>query len=348
MSTIPIQNVYYLLCYAWEQMQAGAIAETGAIEQTELVNLFAKVLINGTERVFKQGLDRGYVTQSEDTSRPRGRIDFGTSLKRALLPRAQAHCHFDVLSRDVLHNRILKSTLWHLAQAQNVDAKLRTRLLSLHRRFDAVSDVPLRRSLFQRIQLHSNNAFYRFLLHVCSLVERSLVPQEGGRGRTFQDFLRDEATMWKLFEKFVYHFYTHEQDVYEVGAPHIHWDVLGEAPERLPNMRTDVVLTSPDRTIIIDTKYSVSALTTRHEKDLYRSEHLYQLFAYLQNAETRGASFEQAEGMLLYPTTSVTVDDEPFDVRGHRMRIRTLDLSQHWTGIHDDLLQLVGCGERRR
>jgi 5-methylcytosine-specific restriction enzyme subunit McrC len=341
-SKIPIQNVYYLLCYAWDQMRAGEIVETGTAGQTELVNLFGTVLANGTERILKQGLDRGYVTHSEDTSRPRGQIDFDTSVKRAVLPRGRVHCRYDRLSRDVLHNRILKSTLRSLTQAEKIDEELRPRLLSLVRRFGEVSDVPLRRSLFQRVQLHSGNAFYRFLLHVCSLVEQNLVPAEGGAGRQFRDFLRDEATMWKLFEDFVYNFYEHEQDRYSVSAPRIDWDVSGPVPDALPNMWTDVMLRSSGKTIILDAKYSKNTLSARFGEEVYKSEDLYQLFAYLQNAEAKGRQYRGAEGILLYPTTDAKLDDE-FEIRRHRIRICTLNLEQEWEGIHEDLLALLGC-----
>ena len=343
MAEIPIQNVYYLPCYAWKQMEEGKVAETGAAQQTGVANLLGTVLANGTERVLKQGLDRGYVTQSETTSRPRGQIDFDTSLKRALFPKAKAHCHYDALSRDVVHNRILKSTLRELIQARKIDENLRGRLRLLTRRFGDVGDVNLRRSLFQRVQLHSGNAFYKFLLHICSLIERNLTPTEDGTGKKFRDFLREEATMWKLFEKFTYHFYRREQERYDVSAPHIDWDVSGEAPEQLPGMRTDVVLSSPERTIILDAKFSKDVLSEHREKKLFKSENLYQLFAYLQNAEATEEGFEDAEGMLLYPTMEPTLDDElgRFEVRGHQMRICTVDLNQKWDRIHEDLLALV-------
>lgn len=337
---IPIQNVYYLLCYAWRKMRSGEIAETGVANQTTLVDLFAKVLINGTERLLKQGLDRGYVTQSEDTSRPRGRIDFETSLKRALLPRARVHCRYDELSRDVLHNRILKSTLEHLARAEGINEKHRSRLLALQKRFGDVGDAPLRRSLFQRLQLHSNNAFYRFLLDVCSMVEQHLLPKEDGTGRRFRNFLREEATMSDIFEKFVLNFYKREQDAYKARAPHIYWDLSGSSPDRLPRMETDAALISPDRTIIIDAKFYEDPLTTHRGTERYRSGHLYQLFAYLRNAKTKGKAYEHPEGILLYGQTDTDLDAS-FVIQGHQIRVYSLDLDQEWRGIHEDLLSLA-------
>jgi len=340
MAEIPIQNIYYLLCYAWGHMREGEIVETGATGRTQLADLFAQVLANGTRRVLRQGLDRGYVTRSEDTARLRGRVDLSASVQRALLPKAQAHCHYDTLSQDVLHNRILKSTMRHLARTEGLDHGLRDSLIRLSHRFRNVRDVPLRRSLFRRVQLHGNNAFYRFLMNICALVEQNLIAEEGGEGQRFRDFREDDARMGMLFERFVRTFYEHEQDRYRVSAPHIQWDLDGPAPSHLPSMRTDVVLQSQNRTIIIDTKYYAHTLQSHHGIQSYHSANLYQLFSYLKNAEAKGLDFEKAEGLLLYPTVSIDLN-ESFRAQGHRVRVCTVNLAQDWKAIHCDLLELV-------
>ena len=356
MSEIPIRNVYYLLCYAWEQMREGRIAEAGATGRTELADLFAQVLANGTQRLLRQGLDRGYVPRSEDTSRIRGRIDFSTSAKRALLPQAKAHCTYDELSRNVLHNQILRSTLRLLAQVEGLDPELSARLKRLKRRFGGVEVIPLRRQAFSRLQLHAGNAFYRFLMSVCELVHESVIVTESGAWR-FRDFRRDDATMWDVFENFVFNFYAHEQDAYRVHRPRIEWDLSHpfdstqsaspqqsaspERPARLPAMQTDIVLESDSRTIIIDTKFYAKTLQSYHDRQSYHSGNLYQLFSYLKNAEARGGSYTGAEGLLLYPTVSVSLHDS-FSVQGHRLRVATIDLAQDWRGIRRDLLRFAG------
>jgi len=78
---IPIQNIYYLLCYAWDKLDEGDIVEVKGIESTELCDLFAKVLISGTSHLLKMGLDRGYLLIGEEISGIKGKIDFGSSLK---------------------------------------------------------------------------------------------------------------------------------------------------------------------------------------------------------------------------------------------------------------------------
>ena len=58
---IPVQNIYYLLCYAWNKLEERDIVDVQGIETTELQDLFAKVLLGGTSRLIKMGLYRGYV-----------------------------------------------------------------------------------------------------------------------------------------------------------------------------------------------------------------------------------------------------------------------------------------------
>ena len=340
MAQIPVQNVYYLLCYAWNQMKEGQVVETGAAGHTELADLFGQVLASGTKRVLRQGLDRGYVTQEQATSRIRGRIDFNTSVRQALLPQAQAYCAYDELSRNVLHNRILRSTIQRLLRVEALDSTVREDLRQLNRRLGGIDPVPLAAATFGQVQLHAGNAFYRFLINVCELIAQNVIPTEDGAGRRFRNFLRDEAQMGRLFESFVRHFYAHEQDRYAVSAPHIPWDVQSSEPEHLPSMRTDMVLQSAEQTLIIDTKYYSRTLQAHHGKQSYHSANLYQLFAYLINAEAKGPAFERADGMLLYPTVTADID-ESFRVQGHWIHVRTINLAQDWQGIRDDLLALL-------
>ena len=41
---IPIQNIYYLLCYAWDKLEEKELIDVDPVGMTELVDLFARVL----------------------------------------------------------------------------------------------------------------------------------------------------------------------------------------------------------------------------------------------------------------------------------------------------------------
>ena len=102
---------------------------------------------------------------------------------------------------------------------------------------------------------------------------------------------------------------------------------------------TDITLHYGNRTIIIDTKFYYKTLVTHHGKEMVRPDHLYQLFAYLKNASGDGNA-HLFEGMLLYPT----VGDGPdlrYELHGHKVSVRTINLDQDWRSIHDDLLSYV-------
>jgi len=73
---------------------------------------------------------------------------------------------------------------------------------------------------------------------------------------------------------------------------------------------------------------------------LARSEHLYQLFAYLNHFERRGEAHKQCKGLLLYPTITHPVDFV-FDTQGHTVRVVTLDLREPWIDIKDQLLSFL-------
>ena len=55
---IKVANIYYLLCYAWDKLEEKEIVDVQEDGITELVDLFASVLVNGVTHLFNQGLDR--------------------------------------------------------------------------------------------------------------------------------------------------------------------------------------------------------------------------------------------------------------------------------------------------
>ena len=53
---IPIENLDYLFCYAWNRLDEGRVVDVGRVESPELVDLFAKVLLGGVEHVLRRGI----------------------------------------------------------------------------------------------------------------------------------------------------------------------------------------------------------------------------------------------------------------------------------------------------
>lgn len=60
----------------------------------------------------------------------------------------------------------------------------------------------------------------------------------------------------------------------------------------------------------------------------------------LQDEGADGQTIPLAEMMLLYPTVDSPLSAD-YTHKGHKIRIRTINLNQPWQSIHQDLLALV-------
>ncbi len=340
---IAIQNIYYLLCYAWDHLAEEKVIEVETIDPTSLVDLFARVLINGTHHLLKRGFDRGYISQHEWTGRLRGRMCIQEVVSRNARVTGRLPCDFDELSYDVLHNRILKTTMRRLIRTQGLTAEHVKDLTQLCRWFSEIRDIELNGRLFRQVQLHRNNQFYDFLLKVCELIYRNLLISEETGSSKFMNFVQDQQQMAMLFEKFVRNFYQIERKHhgFQVGGENIEWRWISGnlASQRLlPKMRTDISLTSATRKIIIDCKFTPEATQHHYSAETLRSAHLYQISAYMNNLTGNGA--DTCEMMLLYPTVDASLSAD-YTHGGHRICIRTINLNQPCKGIHRDLLALI-------
>jgi 5-methylcytosine-specific restriction enzyme subunit McrC len=341
---IPVENVYYLFAYAWDLWADGAPRDVGTEPARTAPDLFARVLVTAVERLLKRGPDRGYVAAAEDSRSPRGKIAVGETVKRQLLRLPAVRCAADDLRHDVPHNRVIKATLGRLARCPDLAAPLRAACGGLYHRFHGVAEVPLTAAAFDRVQLHRNIKHYRLPVHVCRVYFHSLLVNEQSGSTAFRDVIHDGDLMPRVFEAFVRNFYRREQTAYpRVGGRRFDWqDVDASAADRdlLPEMRTDVCLDAPGRTLVIDAKFYADALTSYYDVRSLHAGNLYQLFAYLANLERLAPPGHDLAGMLLYPTTGRDLDLN-YGLLGRRVRIATVDLARPWPDIHARMLSLI-------
>jgi 5-methylcytosine-specific restriction enzyme subunit McrC len=339
---IPIKNLFFILCYAWGRLDEGELVSASVDEVRTPQDLLARILINGANRVLKDGLDRGYLEFAEESSSLRGKIDFSTSISRLLFEQAKAATFVDELSHNILHNQILKATLISLSNSDLVDEKLRSELARLVRKFNDVDLIRLTASVFKRVQIHQNNSFYAFLTNVCELVYLQGTPNSDIGNLKMRDFSRDEVKMRKVFQDFAFNFYKLNQKEYSVASERLTWGALGEedALKLLPNMYTDVCLSSPTRKIILDTKYYAEAFQSNWGKQSFHSSHLYQLNTYLDSAQRTSKDVRRLDGVLLYPATNNEFTFK-FELRSHSITVASIDMRQDAVQITKRLLSLI-------
>lgn len=342
MTSIPIQNIYYLLSYSWDLLEE---AEELAVETEELpqvADLLARLLINGTQRLLRRGMDRSYFPQTEVLSTLRGRVNFGDTIRKLLLDQGKAQCDFEEFLPDLLHNRILKTTLLALAGTEGLASRQRTDLHTLLRRLDGISHLRLRKAHFSEVRLHRNNAHYRLLMHLCELVYDNLLVNEETGQRVFRNFLRDERQMARLFERFIANFYRKETGWKVSPQEQIPWDTCTPC-DLLPEMNADAVLRAPSRTLVVECKFYQETLQSGRwsDKPKLRSQHLYQLTAYVENLRSSLSADDELEGILVYPTVNTCIR-ENLQLAGKQIKVRTLELNAPWEQIASELIEIVG------
>jgi len=105
-------------------------------------------------------------------------------------------------------------------------------------------------------------------------------------------------------------------------------------------MKTDIVLREAGHRIIIDTKFYQEPLGGQYEVNKVRSNNLYQILAYVQNA---AAAFpdDQLEGILLYAAVGGELSFD-YEILGRKIRVRSIDLGQPWHRVHTEIRQKLG------
>ena len=346
---IPSENLYYVLCYAWERLERLAVEPRDvrdACDDALPQNLLARLLLDSFDQILRRGLDRGYRGRTEETRRPRGKVDLPATVRRALRAQGRLQVRYEELSRNVLHNRIVKTTMRHLAAVPDLDDSLKSDLMLSARRIPDVDEVELRDDLFRHVQIHRNNADYGFLLDLCRLLSRHLFPEARAGTVHFRDFTGNDTEMGLLFEDFVRGFLLIECPSLKVykGHKQIKWNDFSERDaKRFPVMETDIYVSGAGGpSAIIETKCVaepfVGASVTR--ADSLRSDHLYQLFAYLTNHARSYPAEPRALGVLLYATAG-DLFDYRYYLHGHPLWVRSVNLAQPWRVLRADLIRLA-------
>jgi len=340
--TIPVRNIYYLLLYAWGYFKSGDVRNVGKDESPDLPNLLGQVLNDGTHRLLRRGLDRGYIEIIEETRSPRGKLRIDVMTKQQTMLRGFAVCDLDELTTDVPHNQVLKASLVSLANCSNIKKSLRHELQKSAKRMPGVSPIRLSPDLFHRVQLSRNTSQYSFLMRVCELSFHALLPDEQGSGSKFLNVLEDETRMSTVFEDFLRNFYKSELPSYAVAAENMFWHAEAEDEADLaylPIMKTDITLRSGDRTIVADAKYHEEMLKARWGKPKVKSADLYQLSSYLAHVCDKEPS-QEVSGLLIYPANGQTLCLN-YRLLGTPVTVATVDLSADWQNIHAELIDLV-------
>lgn len=337
---IPIQNIYYMLSYAFRTLTKQGYREMSTEKFSNTADLMTEILIEGISQQLKRGLGRAYIEQMEDISVIRGRVNITESVKRQTMINRKLSCVYDDFSVNNSKNRIIKSTALLLLRA-DVAKQRKSRLRKLLVYFDKVELIDLR-TVDWNIHYDRNNQTYRMLISICYLVVKGLLQTQTDGKTKIMDFL-DDQQMYHLYEKFILEYYKKEYSYITTNASKIKWQLDDGMGYMLPNLLSDITLEYDNKVLIIDAKYYSHIMQNRYEKETIRSANMFQIFTYVKNkeAELKDKPHEVA-GMLLYAQTdNGTQPDCCYQMSGNMISVKTLNLNCDFEDIRRQLNGIV-------
>ena len=338
---IKIQNVYYMLAYAFQILNEENYAKI-AFEDFEFAeDLLAAILAKGISIQIKRGLGREYIAQTEVLTSPYGKIDISASIKQQTMLRKQLVCAFDDFSENTYINQVLKATVMLLLRSDDVQMEQKKALKKVMLYFHSVDSINTFDIQWQRIRYHRNNATCKMLINICYLVVEGLLPTTQDGSRRMKQF--KDNHLHRLYEKFVREYYRKHYPDISVSAAKIDWNVDDGVTELLPAMKSDITLECQGKTMIIDTKYYGHTLQSNplFNSHTIHSGNMYQIFTYIKNRDKDQCG--NVSGTLLYAKTDEEITpDNRYLMGGNRISVKTLDLDKDFSGIRKQLDKLIG------
>ena len=329
---IPIQNIYYMLSYAFQTLQAENYKDLAAENFHNTAELCAAILDKGIGIQLKHGLRRDYVSKSESLSTLQGKLNISESIKTQTMLKKQMICTYDEFSTNIQFNQIIKSTVLLLLKA-NITNSRKKSLRKLLLFFSDVNEIDLHFVNWNQ-QYNRSNQNYQMLIGMFYLVYKGLLTTQNNGTTKLMDFF-DGQRMCRLYEKFLLEYYRKEHPELTANASQIAWQLDDTENQMLPRMQTDIMLSKNNNILIIDAKYYSHMTQQQYGIHTLHSNNLYQIFTYVKNKEFELRNYEHTvSGMLLYAQTDEDIiPNNTYHMSGNQISVLALDLNQDFSKI---------------
>ena len=334
---IKIQNIYYMLSYAFKVLKGQEYVKCATEEFENTADLMAAILSKGIAIQIKRGLIREYIEVIEPLSSLRGKIDVTESIKTQTLIKQQLICTYDEFSVNCYMNQIIKTTV-ELLLRHDIAKVRKKELRNLMLYFKDIKTLDINQ-INWKLRFNRNNQTYQMLINICWLIIKGLL-QVDNQGKMKMQKLLDEQHMHRLYEKFILEYYRKEFPMLKAAASQIAWNLDDEENYMLPVMRSDIMLSYGEKTLIIDAKYYAHTVQSQFGVKTLHSNNLYQIFTYVKNLDVSNTG--NVSGMLLYAKTDEDIlPNNEYRMSGNKISVKTLDLNCDFNEIVVQLNKIV-------
>lgn len=339
MSNIRIQNIYYMLSYAFQALNENGYSNIALEDFEDAADLLAAILAKGIEKQIKRGLGREYIPKTEALSALHGKINVSLSINQQTFLTRKMVCTYDEFTENAYVNRVLKTTAMLLIRCPEVKQERKQALKRVMLFFSRIDNLDPYSIQWSAIQYSRNNATYKMLVHLCSMVINHMLLTTQTGNKRINKYL-DDQYMSSLYERFVREYFRKHYPDFNASASYIGWDV--DNFDQLPIMRSDITLVYEGHTLIIDTKYYSHTMqyNSRFDSKSLISGNIYQIYTYVKNRDANHDG--SVSGMLLYAKTEhEDAIAQTYNMSGNIIFIRTLDLNSDFQTICNQLNEIA-------
>ena len=120
---IPIKNLFFLLCYAWDVLEIANSISVSDDDYDNTLNLLARLFSFGVGKLIRTGFHRSYVGRIENTKAPKGKILLRESIGDLATHNGHLVCEFDEYSANDTFNGIIVYTIEKLLHTRGLKKK---------------------------------------------------------------------------------------------------------------------------------------------------------------------------------------------------------------------------------
>jgi 5-methylcytosine-specific restriction enzyme subunit McrC len=349
-AAIPIANIWLLMLYASDlnlnqTRQAILLLESKYLSEG-LTAWFTDLL-----QQYLQNPNNGYVQQQQALTHIRGQVDLKQTYQRQSLKQGKVYCRYAEVSLNHQQHQYLYLAVSTVVK--HSQAGLRSRLLHSQKQLEQMGvSVPNQQQRYDapsQTQFgHGQKQLQQLLILAKLLLEFQIPSTDQGKHLLQQPNTQDVHWLRRLFEKAIAGFYKKYLDrKWQV----VHGAVLKWPQDAqhaaLPQMKSDIILKhSNGHCILIDTKFThIFEQGYYRKRDLFKNQHIYQLYTYLRSQEYPESRFKFNQGILLYPSIA---QDVQVDIQLHDYPIGfySVDLTQAPLQIERQLLGFINAAVR--
>ena len=343
MKDIDIKNIYWMLAYALKGLNELDSAKIDLEKFDNIYELFAVMMTQELNKQIKRGLHKNYLTINDEISVVKGKILINETIKPSIIIKNKVVCEYDEYSLNIYLNRIIKTAGFYLLKSKKIkDKNISNNLSKSLLYLNDVELLNIKNVNWSFIKYNRNNISYKILINISYFIIDGLLINKNNNKIDFKDYL-DSQKIHTLYEKFILEYYRYHHNDLAPSVTKIKWNTdSSDNIDLLPEMKTDIVLTYKNKTLIIDAKCysSIFQNNTYYDKQTFHSNNLYQIYSYVKNKDIIHNG--NVSGLLLYAKTKKDdLTSALYNIDGNIIEISNIDLSSTFENIKMKLENIV-------